>query len=454
VTGPSFLDALAGWAAAMPPLPEAAGREARLAIVDTLACMIAGAGEPQTLRALAAVRAGAMSGPSRAVVADLALPEAAAALLNGTAAHALDFDDYEIPGSTHPSAPILGALLALAEARPVTLDQVTRAYAAGYEAICRLGEALGYGHYERGWHATSTLGPIGAAAAAAHLMALGADRIAAAMSLAASMAAGLKLQFGTDAKALHAGLAARAGVEAAMLAGAGATAASGVIEGRHGFLALYGAAESPGFGTVLPAIGRPVALVQYPILRKPWPSCAYTHRAIEAALALAGQPGFDPARVAEAELRIAEPYLRVAGFTDPRNPNEARFSARYCVAAALAEGEITPASFGPDAIARPAVRAMLARVRLAPYPLAPGLGDMSPAAPDRLVLRLADGSGLAETVAEVTGGPARPLGTAAILAKFSSCGGAPAAAEAILAAPGTAPFRWSALAREHPAAAR
>ena len=445
-----FLTALAQWAAAMPPLPEAAEAEARLALVDTLACMIAGAEEPQTARTRAALEAAAVSGPSRSVVAATALPASAAALLNGTAAHALDFDDYEIPGSTHPSAPILGALLALAEARPVTLGQITRAYAAGYEAICRLGEALGYGHYQRGWHATATLGPVGAAAASAHLMGLEAPRMAAAMSLGTSQAAGLKLQVGTDVKALHAGLAARSGVEAAMLAGVGVSASGAVLEGPHGFLALYGAADSPGLAGAAARIGAPCALVQHPVLRKPWPSCAYTHRAIEAALTLATRPGFDPGGVAGADLHIPEPFLRVAGFTDPRTPNEARFSARYCVAAALTDATVTPASFTPEAIARPEVRLMMDRVRLAPYQLPPGLGDMSPAAPDTLALRLTDRSTAAETVAEVVGGPARPLDRAAILAKFSACGGPRAEAEAILRDPPATPFRWSGRAAPGP----
>jgi 2-methylcitrate dehydratase PrpD len=441
-----FLASLGAWAARMPPLPEAAEREARLALVDTLACMIAGAGEQQTTCTRTALETAAVSGPSRSVVADMRLPETTAALLNGIAAHALDFDDYEIPGSTHPSAPILGALVAMAEARPVTIGQVTRAYAAGYEVICRFGEALGYGHYQRGWHATATLGPIGAAAAAARLAWLGAPGIAAAMSLATSMAAGLKLQFGTDAKALHAGLAARAGVEAAALAGAGVTAAPGVLDGPHGFLALYGAPGSRGFDALAARIGQPLALVQYPILRKPWPSCAYTHRAIEAATTLAARPGFDATAVVEAELRIPEPFLRVAGFTDPQTPNEARFSARYCVAAALADGAVTPDSFTPAAIARADVRLLMGRVRLAPYPLAPGLGDMSPKAPDRLRLTLTDAAEWTQTVAEVAGGPARPMDREAVVAKFTACGGAIEDAEALLDTASTARFQWSALA--------
>ena len=338
-----------------------------------------------------------------------------------------------------------GLLSALAEAREVTLGQVTCAYAVGYEAICRLGQALGYGHYDRGWHATSTLGPVGTAAACAHLMGLPPAQMVSAMSLGATMSAGMKRQFGSDAKAVHAGLAARGGVEAASLASAGIEAQPDVIEGAYGFIALYGAERSPGSAQAIASIGNPLALIEERPLRKPWPSCAYTHRAIEAAVKLAERPGFRAEDVEAATLRIPEPFLRVAGFTEPRNANEARFSARYCVAAALTDGEITPASFGLDAISRSDIQVMLARVALDPYPLAPDLGDMAAEAPDTVTLRMRDGSEVSETVADVFVGPGRPLTESEILEKFLTAGGAPAAAKAILGGSCEALFRWSAL---------
>ena len=444
-SAPNLLVALADWAGALPPLVPEAEAEARLALVDTLAAMLAGRDEPQVARARAALVAAEVSGPSRSVVADMSLPAASAAFLNGVAAHALDYDDYERLGSTHPGAALAGSLVALAEARSVALGQVTRAYAVGYEAICRLGQALGYGHYERGWHATSTLGPIGAAAASAHLMGLAPAQMVSAMSLGATMSAGMKRQFGSDAKAVHAGLAARGGVEAATLAGAGIEAQPGVIEGAYGFISLYGTERSPGTARAIASIGDPVALVEERPLRKPWPSCAYTHRAIEAAVKLSQRPGFRAKEVAAATLRIPEPFLRVAGFTEPKNANEARFSARYCVAAALLDGKISPASFGLDAIGRADIRAMLPRVALDPYPLAPDLGDMSAAAPDTVTLRMRDRSEVSETVAEVFGGPGRPMTEAEIAEKFLAAGGAPAAAEVVLNGSGEATFRWSAL---------
>lgn len=227
-----------------------------------------------------------------------------------------------------------------------------------------------------------------------------------------------------------------------MLAAAGITASPNIMEGPHGFLALFGTTDSPGFTAVLPRIGEPPALIQHPILRKPWPSCAYTHRAIEAALAIAARPGFASMQVAKADLRIAEPFLRVAGFTDPASPNEARFSACYCVAAALADGEIGPGSFSPEAIVRPDLRALMARVGTTPYALAPGLGDMSPAAPDTLTVCMSDGSVIEQTVAEVAGGTERPMDAGAILAKFASCGGDRSAAERMLSDSGATRFHW------------
>ncbi len=420
------LAVLARYAASLPAvLPPDAALEARLAFLDTLACMIAGANEPQTRAARAAME-GREDG-------------AAAAMVAGTAAHALDYDDYEVPGSTHPSAVLVPAILGAAKGREVTLDAALRAYAAGYEAIIRLGRGLGYGHYIRGWHATGTLGPVGAALAAATLRGLDAGSTVSAMSLATSMSAGLKAQFGTDAKALHAGLAARAGVEAAALAWAGACAAAGALDGPSGFLAVYGTAESPGAAAM--GDGAELALLADRPLRKPWACCAYTQRPIEAALELAGRPGYAAEAVEEAALHMPEPYLAVAGFTDPRTGNEARFSARYCVAVALAEGAVGPGSFAPEAIRREAVQEMLARVTLHPYPLAPGLGDMSPEAPDRLVLRLRGGGTVEATVPHVPGGPALPMTAEQVAEKFTACGGTRSAADTVLGADGATPLR-------------
>lgn len=417
--GAAFCTALAAWAAGSRPKPEAARREARLAVLDTIGCILAGGDQRQTRAARGAAGARpAVSGK---------------ALILGTAAHALDFDDYETPGSTHPSAPMLGALLALAEERPVTWGELTDAYVVGYEAIVRLGETLGYAHYAAGWHATGTLGGLGTAAAVATLLGLPEERLSAALSLAASMSAGLKVQFGSDAKALHAGLAARAGLEAALLAEAGATANPEVFDGAHGFFALYGG-RAAGTRRTQVSFASPLGIERSPILRKPWPSCAYTHRVIEAALALAAGSPVAAEELARATIRMPEPYFRVSGFLRPSNPNEARFSVVYCVAAALSDGAITLASFDPEAISRPEILKLMEKITVETYELDPDAQDMSPDHPDSVEVTLRDGRRLARSVGQVAGGPEAPLTLERLRRKFAECGGDAELAETILGA--------------------
>ncbi len=424
---------------------EDAIHQARLSFVDTLACMMAGARDPLTSKTADAMILAGASGPVATVLDGVLLSAPAAALVNGVAAHALDFDDYETPASTHPSAVIIPALLAVAELRPVSLGALAIAYLVGYEAIVRTGRSLGgYAHYLAGWHATSTIGPIGAAAATAKLIGLPDERFATAISLAMSTSAGLKLQFGTDAKPIHAGFAARAGVEAALLAESGLTANLAVMEGDSGFLARYGSGLS--LEAVAPHFRERAdcAMDTDPVLRKPWPSCSYTHRTIEASLRLAHAPGFDTGRISQGVIRLPEPFFRVAGFMGPKTPAQARFSTIYCVASALSDGALTPKSFDQAAIERPKVRALMARFEIDAYNAGPDLTDLSPASPDSVSLRLTDGSVQSETQAVVKGGGGNPLSQADIRDKFAHCGRPPKMAETLLSGAANSLFRFSA----------
>ena len=397
-----------------------AERVTRRALLDTWAVIVAGQGARQTGLAAQMVRATGAEGM------------AGRALVLGTAAHALDFDDYEDVGSTHPSACIVPALLALAEARPVRMGAVLAAYVQGYEAILAFGAVLGHAHYLAGWHATATLGGLGAAAAAAHLLQLPPERTACAISVAATMASGLKRQFGSDVKALHCGLAARAGIEAALLAQAGLSARGDILDGPDGFLALFG-----GAATRWPDGPQP-RIEDHPPYIKPWPCCAYTHRAIEAALELSAQ--VDPARIASATLDCPAPYLDVAGQRAPEAEAAARFSMSFCAASALIDGALGPHSFSDTAIARPDLRDLEARIACRPYPLPPGAGDMCADAPDTLTLTLQDGTRLSRSVGATLGSPARPCETETLIAKLVAAGGAASEAQTLLSTPLTARF--------------
>lgn len=395
---------------------------AQLAILDTSAVILAGADAPQT-RAV------------QAMLADFGSSGAdARAMILGTAAHALDFDDYEDVGSTHPSACLVPALLALAARQSVTQAQMLAAYVAGYEAILAFGHAMGHSHYLRGWHATATLGCLGAAMASSFLLRLTAEQTAHALSIAATRAAGLKRQFGSGVKALHCGLAAKTGVQAAGLARAGLVGQLDILEGPDGVLSLLGGASEVWPKGPVPRIS------DHPPIAKPWPSCGYTHRTIEAALLLRDQLNGTPELIERIVLTIPQPYFSVAAVRAPRTADSARFSVSWCIAKTLITGDLLPAHFSVPEITEPAVQALEARVEIEDYPLAVGLGDMSVHAPDTLTLHLRDGRVIGHSVAVVRGAVGRALGKTEIAAKFLACGGDPTMAEAFLIAGPDDPF--------------
>jgi len=414
-----FCEAIGTWGA-QAVFPNRARDEARLSVLDTFGCILAGWDERQVVAAKAA-----FEGHPSAMTCALTL---------GTAAHALDFDDYEVPGSTHPSAPILGALLGLMSEHPHRIDRLLDAYLAGYEAIVRLGERLSYSHYNAGWHSTGTLGAVGAAAGCARLLGASQAQFAHAIAISSSLASGLKTQFGSDAKALHAGFAARAGIEAALLARAGAEGNCGAFEGPYGFLEIHHGPTEPAIRS---KAGQRLGLEEYSVLRKPWPSCAYTHRVIDAALRLSARVETGQ-RIEKITLKMPEPFFRVAGFITPTTSNEARFSATYCVVAALLDGEIGPDSFCEDMYLRDDITALLGKTDVETYHPGPDLQDMSPEHPDCVAICLSDGTEISETSWHVRGGAEAPLTRDDLSNKFITCGGTEATRDLILYGDGSA----------------
>ena len=428
----SFLDELGEWIVAHSKRHDdervAALTEARHAFVDTAACVLAGSSQPQTTSVReAAVKMGAQG--SRGSLA----------MTIGTAAHAIDFDDYEFPASTHPSAPMVGALLGAADPDLHTVGDLLAAYVVGYEAIVALGRWMGYGHYERGWHATSTIGVVGAAAAAGYLIG-DVETATSAVALSSSMAGGLKVQFGTNAKAIHAGLAARGGLEAAMLAAHGVDANKAVFETDRGFVDLFrGATDST------PPVHHPtldagqIAILDDPPARKLWPSCGYTQRPIEAALGLAPAVVGRIDEIVWVDVAIPEPFLRVAPFRQPVTEAQARFSVTYCVAAALIDGDVSPASFSDDSLARADIAQLEEVIIVDAYDAGPDLDDMSPLHPDAVEVCFANGDSVRHVVGDVVGGPVRPLQPEQIVDKYAACGGDASLAHGFLGCPLDAP---------------
>ena len=299
-------------------------------LLDTLGVTLAGAMDALPRRLCQqALSEGGADGPARLIGAPERLGIKQTALINGSAAHALDFDDVNLSINGHPSAVIWPAVLAMADAHDCSGEQAFMAFLSGYEFACRVGRVVEPGHYDRGYHATSSVGVLGATLACARLLQLSQDQTLHAVGIAATMASGLKAMFGTPCKPLHAGLAARNAVEATLWAQQGLTSRPDVIECERGFARTL----SPDF-RVQDALADPNRMWIRENLFKYHAACYGTHSAIEAALAIRRR-GVQPADIDHICIRVEKVADTTCNIADPQTPAEAKFSLRLAVAMAL-----------------------------------------------------------------------------------------------------------------------
>ncbi|MBI4246411.1 MAG: MmgE/PrpD family protein [Candidatus Rokubacteria bacterium] len=396
--------------------PREALTQVRRAMLDTIGVTLAGAREPaaRAVREVARAEGGA---PLCTVIGTaLRASPSWAALANGTAGHAHDFDDTSFTLMGHPSVPLLAAALACGEAEMVDGAAVALAYVVGFEVDAVLGAAVNPEHYQRGWHATSTIGTLGCAAAAARLLGLDAGRTRHALGLAASLASGLKENFGSMTKPFHAGHAAKNGVLAALLAREGLTASERALDGGQGYLAAFSGGDAERLAWQLDGLGRRWHLVETGIAVKPYPACAQTHSAVEALIELRARHRLQPADVAEVEIGVHPLTPDILTYSAPTTGLERKFSMQFCAAAALAEGRLDLASFADDGVSNPDVQTLMARVRMT---VDPERGqDVERRAWTRIRLRLADGRVLESPARGAAGHPDRPLSPEALRTKF------------------------------------
>jgi 2-methylcitrate dehydratase PrpD len=417
-------------------LPEATVRAARGAIVDTLGVMLAGSAEVTAarVRALIAHRRGS----AEATIVGTALRGSVedAALANGTAAHALDYDDVQASLSGHPSAPILPAVLALGERQRASGAALVTAFVVGVEIEAKLGRALNPALYERGWHATSTLGVLGAAAAAAKLLGFSAECTARALAIAASLASGIKANFGTDCKPLHAGHAARCGVEAALLAEAGFTGNPRALEHVDGFGATYGAGSAPAWDLATAGLGAPHEVADPGIGVKRFPACASTHQALDATLALAEEHALDAAGVEAVECAVHYLAPHQLIYDRAQTALQGKFSMPYCVAVALLDRTVGLAQFTDERVRRADVQALMQRIRMVIHP-EQTTRDCLPTRFSEVTITLRDGRRLVRRIRHAKGQPQNPLTEAQLTTKFRDAAGrvlSPERVDSVLAA--------------------
>ena len=400
-------------------MPPAAVTAVHRAILDTLGVMLAGAVEPPA-RAVQGVAAAEGGLPRCTVVGTGARTGAVwAALANGTAAHALDFDDTNFAMLGHPSAPVFSAALAAGELALATGREVVHAFLLGFEVETTLAEVINPAHYAQGWHATCTLGTIGAAAAASRLLGLDAEQTRTALGVAASQASGFKENFGTMTKPFHAGHAARGGVLAALLAREGWTASEQALEGPAGYLHVFGAGARKL--EALETLGAPWKILTTGVAVKPYPSCAYTHSIIDGALELRRAHGLRPERIAEVTIGAHATAPSVIMYARPRTGLEAKFSGEYSAAAALAHGRVGVTTFTDTAVSDPATRTVLERTRLVVDPEIPD--ERGRTMWSKVTVRLDDGRTLTVGPREVPGHPERPVSIETLREKFTECAG-------------------------------
>jgi 2-methylcitrate dehydratase PrpD len=346
----------------------------------------------------------------------IAAPEAA--WINGTAAHALDYDDVALRG--HPSTVLVPAIMAEAESLGAGGTQMATAYVAGYEVWADLAGRDPAQHHQKGWHPTGIFGPIAAAAACASLRHLDADRAAHAVALAASHSSGLVANFGTMAKPYHAGRAAHSGVIAARLAYAGFTASPDALEHPLGFLAAVSPKgdadrQSPA------KVGHDWQILRQGLSVKKYPLCYCTHRAIDGMLDLLAAHPLKPDSVETIRVSTSRRNVAVLRNSRPQTGLEAKFSMQFAMASCFVAGRVGLGELTDPFVRRDDVQALMRRVVVEPDdredPARPG------AAPyDQVVIETRDGRRLES--ARVTlerGSPEVPLSTEELWAKFAAC---------------------------------
>lgn len=402
-------------------LPPEAVYWCKVALMDTVGCMLAGAREdaPNLLRDTLTPAAGdcLIFGTNQRV------SSLDAAQINGTAAHALDFDNTAAQFAGHISAVLVPALIAAGETHGSSLRDLLLAHAVGYEAGCRIGRAVNIGlhHSEKGWHPTSTLGVFAAAAACARLLGLTVEQTEVALAMSTSFSSGVKANFGTMTKPLHVGEAARAGLMAVLLARKGFTANAEAFEHKQGYFRLYNGEGNYDAARVNESWGNPFEVVKPGASYKQYPCCYSTHAAIEAALTLVREHGvFDPANIASIETWTPAFGLSYTNRPEPNSDLDAKFSVQYCTVRALTAGKVVLEYFENGAFRDPAMQSVLPRVRSEIY--AGPMFDPEDPFDAELKLTLHDGRVLKTKVDRPLGRTSEiPIPYQRLQAKFEDC---------------------------------
>lgn len=422
------LDAFGRWTAeADRSWPEEAVTLAHREIIDVVAVMVPGAVEPAARIAFETVKDWG-KGPCNVVGQSAGLAAPWAALVNGAAGHALDFDDNFDPPKAHASTVLAPAIFAMADEVGASGADAIDAYIVGLQIMGRTGQGVNPPHRNRGWHATATMGAVGAAAACARLLRLNAEACVRAISISTSMAAGFMSQFGSMTKPVHAGLAAKAGIMAARLAENGLTAGRHTLDGRTGmnrlmvgpdYEELRDAITEPQHGQVLrfetEHVGEPLLIIEHKFRVKRFANCGSNHRSMDALLHLRETHGFNAGEIERVDVHAPRMHLNNVMYERPETGLESKFSLEHALALCLANDRITLEDFSDEAVRRPQLRALYERIHRHP------IDKLENVCPTTVEVTLKDGRKLSETRDMPMGSKAAPYPTSQYWEKFEGC---------------------------------
>jgi len=400
-------------------LPQAAVGVVRLGFTDCIATMLAGSAEPvaRIVREGLGRRGG--RGEARLAFGSERASAAEAALANGTAGHALDYDDVAIGG--HPSVVLVPAVLAEAEALGADGRAAIAAYVAGYETWANLIGRDPDPYHRKGWHPTAVIGPVAAAAACANLRGLDAEKATMALGIAASLSAGLVANFGTMTKPFQAGRAAQSGITATRLAAAGMTSAADALEHALGLLGALSPRGRVDVETPPAGLGKDWAIVEKGLNVKKYPMCYGVHRALDGMLNLVREHRLTPAGVKEIAVTTGATQAAMLRNHRPQTGLEAKFSMEFAMASALTAGRAGLAELTDGFVLRPDVQAAMGKVSIATND-SKAVDDPIFAAFDRIAVTLADGKRLdSPEIHYARGHWSLPLSKDELWTKFRDC---------------------------------
>jgi 2-methylcitrate dehydratase PrpD len=409
-------------------IPSEAISRAKAGILDYIGVVLAGIQEEsatlvrKTAEAMGANPQAGIWGTKRKTSVPLA------ALVNGTAAHALDFDDTNPVMLAHPSLQLLPGLFALGEHEHCNGRDLLTAYVIGFEVGASLGRALNPNHIAQGWLPIGTLGPIMQASACARQLRLTASETQMAISLASNLASGLRCNNGTMAKHFLAGHAAYSGVIAVLLARDGMTANPKALESRFGYFENFSRGDPDRLERAIDQLGNPLAMLESGISFKLYPCCAGAHVAIDCALEIAARRSSTEMKIDTIDLLVHRGLSVVLIYPRPKTVNEARFSLEYTVCRALLDREMGPNQFLPYKISDPHIGSLIERVNIRYHDKALRPDDLNTSHfPVEMRVRLNNGTVLTSRVEHARGTIRNPVSWTDLEKKFCQCASNPLA---------------------------